>query len=170
MYFCEALEIAMDFEKESVEHYKKALQKINDRFARKALEFLIKEESDHIDRIERFNKSLMENEKFDVENECASDLKQRIFSFVKSTIDTSLNRLEAVDSDIKLYEKAMELEKRGYELYKNYLEKEEDERVKKFLEFLIGEEKQHYELLLQSKKYLEDPSYYFEDEGGWIFG
>lgn len=170
MYFCEALELAMDLEKESVEHYQEALQRINDKFAKKALEFLIKEEREHIDKIERFNKSLMGNEKFDVKNECASDLKQRISSFVKSTVDASLGRLGAVDSDIEVYEKAMEFEKRGYEVYKSYREKEEDERVKKFLEFLIGEEEQHYELLLQSKKYLEDPSYYFEDAGGWIFG
>jgi hypothetical protein len=28
----------------------------------------------------------------------------------------------------------------------------------------------HYNLLATTKKYLEDPSYYFEDYGGWIFG
>ena len=45
-----------------------------------------------------------------------------------------------------------------------------DERLKRFFGWLAGEEIAHHKLLAESKKYLEDQSYYFEEAGGWIFG
>lgn len=169
MYFCEALEMAIELENESVRHYQEILKKLNNKFAKKALEFLIREEREHVKKIKRFNKLVMESKNFDIEKECTSDLKKRIHTFVKSAVDATFEKLDVVRNDIDVYKNAMDLERRKYHVYQDYFEREKDERVKKFLTFLMEEEKLHYELLLQSKKYLEDPSYYFEDAGGWIF-
>ena len=169
--YCEALKLAFDFEKENQDFYIQKLQEVKDPLAKKALEFLIREDSRHIDTIIRFNRSLLGGEEFDDEMECSSELPQKVKELFKTIIDLSTARITADDSDIEIYEKAMELENKGYKMYKLYSESEELEyRVRKFFSFLAEEESKHYDLLAKTKKYFEDPSYYFEEEGGWIFG
>lgn len=167
--YCEALEVALDFEKEGMRHYKEALLKVEDKFAKKALEFLIKEEEEHIDKILRFNNFLLGSGEFDSEVECAIELPEKIHALIVDEVDRALEKLSSVGSDIEVYKSAMELEKRGFEMYAKNAEVESDERVRNFFNFLMEEEKMHYKLLQDSIRYLEDPSYYFEDAGGWIF-
>ena len=71
---------------------------------------------------------------------------------------------------MEIYDVALDMEKRGYSAYKNAsIDSKEDPRVQEFFKFLAEQEIVHYKLLQESKKYLEDSSYYFEDYGGWVF-
>lgn len=169
--YCEALKIALEFERENQEFYSQKINEVKSPLAKKALEFLIREDSRHIDTIIRFNRSLFGEEVFDQEKECSTELPEKVKELFKTIIDLSTSAISVDDSDIQIYEKAMELENKGYKMYKLYSEsKELDHRVRKFFSFLAEEESNHYDLLAKTKKYLEDPSYYFEEEGGWIFG
>ncbi len=169
--YCEALRLALEFERENQEFYTQKLNEVKDPRAKKTLEFLINEDSHHIDKIIRFNSSLLGNEEFDDEKECSSKLSEKATELFKIIIGQSTANITVEDTDVEIYEKAMELENKGYKMYKLCSEsKELDYRVSKFFAFLAEEESQHYDLLAKTKKYLEDPSYYFEEEGGWIFG
>ena len=170
IYYCEALESAMKFEERSRDFYHDSVDKVDDEFAKKTLEFLAQEEVHHMEKIRRVNEELIDASKdFDWAAYCTSDLPDRIEQHLKEMNSKRSEKIRPQMSDLEVYDLALDMEKAGYEVYKDYHEQTEDEKTKQFLEFLIAEEKVHFELIQSTKKYLEDYSYYFEDFGGWIF-
>lgn len=169
-FYCEALKEALLLEKEGKKFYEESLERVKNRFAREALNFLINEEERHIDTILRFNSSLLGKSDFDLEKECGVKADEKIKKLIElHVLDRVKKELKEAKTDIEVYEVAMDFEKRGYEFYRERAEKEENEKVKMFFEYLTQEEIKHYELLQQTIKYLSEPDYYFEDFGGWIF-
>ncbi len=168
--YCDALRFAIEFEKKSEDFYLMAKNRVNDEFAKKALDFIAADEEKHAKKIQAFNKALVKDIDFDLESECTSDLPDQLNDFVDKTIVKEEGKIEADANDIAIYDVALDMEKRGYDAYKNTsLDDDEDIRVKIFFKFLADQEIVHYNLLKESKKYLQDSSYYFEDYGGWIF-
>lgn len=170
MQYHDALKSAIDFEKKGEEFYLAAIQKTIDPFTRNTLQFLANEELHHIEKIEKFSQSLLAETDFDLEKETESDLPQRAKEYVGRVLQEKGEKISPQSSDIEIYDLALDIENSGYSMYKNAFESNSDDNLKKFFQFLMREEKIHYELLSASKKYLEDPSYYFEEFGGWIFG
>ncbi len=175
--YCEALELALDFEKKGEEFYRDSMQRVEDGFAKRTLDFLAREELHHIQKIEQFNEALIGNGKdFDFDAFCQTELPQRIEAHLKEFLSREEREIGPRSSDIDIYDTAMDMEKESYKMYKESYEALEvpsstnDKRTKQFFEFLLKEESLHYDLLAESKKYLQEPSYYFEDYGGWIFG
>lgn len=168
--YCQALATALEMEKKGKEFYEEALKKINNSFAKKAIEFLIAEEGRHIDKILRFNDYLLQRGDFDLDTECKLEADGRIMDFVLKTVKKGLKDLNSISTDVEVYEVAMNFEKEGYDLYSKMAAEEDDIRLNKFFDFLKEEEIRHFALLQNTLRYLQDPSYYFEDFGGWIFG
>ena len=168
--YCEALETAIEFERNGEVFYRELLEKVSDPFAKKVLEFLADEEVEHIRKIEVFNDSLLGKDWFDFEAECGLDLHERIRDLVQEKRQGANKNVNPSSNDLDIYDIAMLLESKSFELYKHALEEPQDEKVETFLRFLLAEEGEHYDLLASSKKYLADPSYYFQEYGGWIFG
>ncbi len=168
--YCEALKFALNFELKGEKFYRDSLDKVDDPHALKTLQFLAKEESSHIDKIERFNQSLLEEKEFNLSAECSTDLNQNVKGFLQEFIGKKEKEIREKASDIEIYDLALEMENSGYNMYKKAFEESEEESLRKFFNFLMDEESLHYNLISASKKYLEDPSYYFEDYGSWIFG
>jgi rubrerythrin len=167
--YCDALRMAYEFEREGMKHYRDASERVHDEFAKRALVFLAEEEERHLEKIDRFNAFLLGRGSFDLETECSIDSASRIHDFVSGIVRKSTLSPAELESDLAVYEEAMEVERQGYIMYRKAAETETDERVKTFLTFLMDEETRHYDLLMNTRRYLEDPSYYFEDAGGWIF-
>lgn len=169
--YCEALKLALEFEKENQNFYLQKLNEVKEPLAKRALEFLINEDTRHINTIIRFNRSLLGNKEFDLEKECSTYLPEKVKEHFKTITSLSVGQITVDDSDIEIYEKAMVLENKGYKMYKLYSESNKlDSKLRQFFSFLAEEESKHYDLIANTKKYFEDPSYYFEEEGGWIFG
>lgn len=169
--YCEALKFAIEFEHRSEDFYRGATGKVKNAFAKKALEFLAADEVVHAKKIEEFNTALINRRDFDLNAECRSDLPQRLDKFLDQVIKKERKEIKMDATDIDVYSVALDMEKTGYNAYKSaYNKEDEDPRVKQFFKFLADQEIIHYNLLAASKKYLEDPSYYFEEYGGWIFG
>lgn len=167
--FCDAIQFALEYEKQSQCFYQDSLLKVKNPFAQKALEFLIAEEESHIAKIITFNQYLLGKADFDLEKECITGLPERTKQFLISFTHKE-DKISSASSDIDVYNTALETEKKGYELYESIFKNTQDKRLKQFFAFLAAEEKAHYRLIEYSIKYLEDPSYYFEEAGGWIFG
>lgn len=167
--YCDALKFALDFEVKGEKFYRESIEKVDDPHAQKTLQFLAAEESHHIDKIERFNQSLINKEHFDLSNECDSKLVASIENYLDEFIKNKEKTIAEKASDVEIYDVAMEMENSGYQMYKKAFDENQDNRLRKFFKFLMNEESLHYNLILASKKYLEEPSYYFEDFGGWIF-
>lgn len=171
VYYCEALKAAIEFEQRSEKFYRDSIHKVKDEFAQKTLQLLADEEHHHIERINKANEALTkESGDFDLDAHCQTDLPRRIEKHLKEPLSKKADKIRPQISDIEIYDLAIDMEKAGYGVYKEHYQQSENKKTRKLLEFLIKEESVHYELLASTKKYLEDPSYYFEDYGGWIFG
>jgi rubrerythrin len=168
--YCDALRFAFDYEKKGEEHYRQAAEWATDKFAKQALTFLADEEVEHIRKIDEFNRHLLERSDFDIDAECRVSLPERVEAFLEEARLAGQIGDERVLSDIDVYDKAMANEKEGYEMYAAAEDSSDEDRLKRFFAFLADEEQTHYQLLAASRKYLEDPSYYFEEGGGWLFG
>jgi len=170
-YYCEAFKTAREFEQRSEKLYRDLIPKAKDKFARKTLTLLADEEHHHIKKIDEINEALTTNpEDFNLVAQCQTELPSRIEKHLKEVTKSKADKIRAQVSDIEIYDMAIDMEKAGYGIYKEHYQQSNDEKTRKFMEFLIQEESIHYEILASTKKYLEDPSYYFEDYGGWIFG
>lgn len=167
--YCEALRFAIEYEQSGEDYYRKAVDEAQDRFAKKALVFLADEEIEHIGKIERFNDSLLGRGDFDIDAECLPTLPERLNNLIASAKSDEKSQTSSL-SDSAVYDLAMATEKQGFEMYNDFREDSPDQRIKQFFGWLADEEIVHYKLLAESKKYLEDQSYYFEEDGGWIFG
>ncbi|MBI4743457.1 MAG: ferritin family protein [Actinobacteria bacterium] len=164
------IKFASDFEEKGNKFYLESIDRVKNIFSKRILEFLATEELRHLAKIKLFSQSLMEKDEFDVDKETESDLLERVKRFIQDFMQDKVKQITDILSDIEIYDFALGVEKNGYNVYKEFFEKSEDKKLKRFAEFLMNEEKIHYDLLADSKKYLEDPSYYFEEAGGWIFG
>lgn len=168
--YCDALRVAIEFEHNGEAFYRQLIDKVTDPFAKRILGFLAEEEVEHVRKIEAFNDHLLGNGEFSFEQECSLDLTDRIQALVEQRMKDAEKNVEPLADDIDIYDIALTLEQRSYELYERALGETDDERVETFFRFMLSEEQQHYDLLANSKKYLTDPAYYFEEYGGWIFG
>lgn len=168
--YCDALRFAIDYERKGEEYYRRAVDKAQNPFAKKALIFLADEEVEHIRKIEEFNQYMLGVSDFDLDSECAVGLPDRVMEFIDTAKAAGKPASPADLSDLAVYDLAMATEKQGFEMYASVRDSSGDERLKRFFGFLAGEEVIHHKLLAESKKYLEDQSYYFEEAGGWIFG
>ena len=168
--YCDALWFAIDYEKKGEEYYRRTGNETKDPLARKTLFILADEEIDHIRKIEQFNDHLLGTSDFDMNKECQLTLPERVKTFLSEVKEIAKESSGGEISDIGVYTTAMANEKQGFEMYSSVKDSSKDDRLKQFFGFLADEESSHYKLLSASKKYLEDPSYYFEDDGGWIFG
>ncbi len=168
--YCDALRFAIDYEHEGEKYYRQAAEKAQNALAKKALLFLADEEVEHIRKIEEFNQYMLGVSDFDIDSECAVGLPDRVMEFIEVSKTGGKPSSAAELSDLAVYDLAMATEKQGFEMYASVRDTTADERLKRFFGFLAGEEVVHHRLLAESKKYLEDPSYYFEEAGGWIFG
>lgn len=168
--YCDALRFAFEYEEKGEKHYREAAGAATDPFAKKALIFLADEEVEHIRKIDEFNRHLLGESEFDLEAECALTLSDRVERFLDESRQAGHIGRERNMTEVDVYDMAMKNEKEGYEMYASVEKSSADGRLERFFGFLAQEEQGHYKLLAASKKYLEDPSYYFEEGGGWLFG
>ncbi|MBE0448796.1 MAG: ferritin family protein [Actinobacteria bacterium] len=168
--YCDALKTAIEFERNGEAFYRQLIGSVSDPFAKKVLVFLADEEVDHINKIEMFNDSLLGKSEFDFETECNLELPDRVQALVQAKMRDTDKNVSPESDDLDIYDVAIALEARSRELYEQALNETDNERVETFFRFLLAEEREHYDLLASSKRYLSDPSYYFEEYGGWIFG
>ena len=88
--------------------------------------------------------------------------------FFSSNIDDFKLQLMGESSDLKAYEVAMGIEKKGSEFYKQAAESTEDIEAKELFEFLAKEEEAHYKALEGMHSYLMDPESWPMEEQEWF--
>ena len=167
----DSLKVAIDMEKDGYELYMKAAGKTANKLGKSTLKAIAAKELDHIKAIEEFSGRIRTN---------IADLNKAISliniknkkEYLMPIIEKLRNDLDAKmapDSDLeKAYEVAMRLEKESYDLYKKLAGETNDAQIKKFFEFLMGEENTHYELLQETLQYLNNPGDWFAEQERWI--
>jgi len=159
----EALNTALDLEKEGYDVYMSAAKKTGNKFGRATLEAIAKKELDHIKAIENYSKNI---------DAAISMINPRDKKYyirpIMEAIKSNLDSVPSKDLELeKAYKIAMGLEQRSYDLYKRLASEAENAQVKKFFEFLMGEENIHFELLQETLEYLDKTGDWFREQERW---
>lgn len=157
----QALEKALDFEKEGYEFYKKIAAEMQNPLAKRLFESLAEQENEHMKRIKEIYGSLnfdVDSNHFQKAASIEEELKKLFFELEESRRKMPLDHMEG-------YKLAMEMEKKGYNMYREFAQSAASESERKFFEALIQEEKEHLNSLDNVYRFLtETPTWYSEEE------
>jgi rubrerythrin len=161
----EALKTALSMEKTGYDLYMKAAKKTSNKLGRSTLEAIASKELDHINAIEQFASKELNKAIESINPMSKKDYVRSIMDKLAKELDENIKP----DSDLeKAYKAAMGLEKSSYDLYRDLAEKSTDSQAKKFFEFLMGEENNHYQLLSETLEYLNKPANWFREQEKWV--
>ncbi|MFC1624656.1 ferritin family protein [Candidatus Omnitrophota bacterium] len=163
----DTLKKALEMEEKGFTFYKDIVKKVENDATKKMFEFLGKNELLHIESIKGFYDSLVKNGDFPELNldELMADRKKDISIFAMSIAELKGKAKES-DVDKEACEFAMEFENSGYRYYEAMRKDAKDEKLVKLLDFLLEEEKAHYDGIMKLHTYITDSAnwYMYEEE------
>jgi rubrerythrin len=71
------------------------------------------------------------------------------------------------DTDIEVYQEAIDFEKNGVEMYDKFYNEMQDDGARKFYAFLRDMEQEHADVLENTFQYLKDPDNWYMQQEGW---
>ena len=167
----EGLSLALRTETEGKNFYNEAAAKTNDSMSKSVFSSLAEQEDDHIKLINSFFNKLKETNEWDNIDEFIKKEGMKIEgvkSVFRTAYDTIEDKFNPPETNIETYKLAKEFEDKAVSLYKKLLNQAKDPQAKRFFEFLIEMEEEHYKLLDNTIRYLEAPANWFQSQEGWL--
>lgn len=162
MSFAEAVQAAINFERKGVTFYMELAAQTENRLGRRLFYTLAKEEVDHILTIESISRQIQRQETANVEGSVKQDnLEEEMKHYFQAFTVKDLQ--EKKHSNIEGYEMAMDIEQRGYEMYKKFYEQAQGEQEKEFFKMMMEEEQNHFSALQNVYYYLTSSSDWFSE-------
>ncbi len=170
----EALQIALKMEQDGRKLYQDSAARVTNPLAKRTLDWLADWELEHISLIKKFYTNLKEAGSWG-EVDAALEgqpMPKEEFKTIFQQARENLDELVAVDSEaLEAYKLARDFENKAVKFYTEQLERVTEEDGRKFYEFMLEQEKEHYEILDSSYRYLENPElWHAEEEGGMFDG
>ncbi len=167
----EALNLALRTEEEGYKLYKVGAEQSENEFVKKILQQLFKDELMHMDLIKRFYAILNESggwSQLSEEEKKYKGLGEKINTIFSEALEGMKSGKEEVsDKDLEVYQKAIEFEKKGVEMYTKMYSENQDEQAKKFYAFLRDMEQDHADVLDNTYQYLKNPDSWYLQQEGW---
>ncbi len=136
----QAYKIALRMEKDGIDFYHDLLDKVRDAEAKHEIEFLISQESEHLETFQGLLESAKEttDDNFE-EDDLVNYINSRVF-------DKSLEKQEAENMDHRhtALEEAMNMERRSMAFYESCLENSKSEATKSAFSRILDEERSHF--------------------------
>jgi rubrerythrin len=167
----EALALALRTEEEGYKLYKAGADQSNNEVVKKIFQQLFKDELMHMDLIKRFYGVLNESGGWSQLSDVEKNYKglageiNTIFSQALEKIKSGQG--EVSNKDLEVYQKAIEFEKKGVQMYAKLYAENSDEKAKKFYAFLRDMEQEHADVLDNTYQYLRDPDNWYLQQEGW---
>jgi len=164
-----AAKIAIQMEDEGYAIYVKAAKKTKNPLGRSTLQAIADKEVLHKKAIENFYNKLT-GKKYDgaliEENtQWSGKLKSEVLNDIKDEI----GKRSPEETDLsKSYDISMDLERKGYDFYKNIANTTDNQQAKDLFNYLAKEENLHFELLQDTHLYLSKPAEWFNKEEKWL--
>ena len=166
------VKMAIELEKEGYDFYLHSSAKSKNPLLSATLASLAEREFEHIEKIRQLQNQLLEDEQL------KSDWLKNVFvpPGKKELVETIVQKLKSIyekeaitnDQQTKIYETALQFERDSVELYEKLAAQEKDKVIKEFFLALVKEENQHYEILDETHKYLNNPGEWFKEQERWI--
>ncbi|GAB4339963.1 MAG: hypothetical protein Kow0037_25480 [Calditrichia bacterium] len=167
----EALELALQTEDDGYRMYKTAMEGELNELSRGLFSQLAKDELLHKDLIKRFYAQLNEAGTWAAvseEDKKAGEMKGKY----KTIFSEALQKMgksgkEFSESEKEAYQKAIEFEKNGMEMYDRLYNETEDPQAKYFYGFLREMEREHMEVLENALQFVNNPDGWLIQNEGW---
>ena len=160
----ESLELAIDLEKEGHDYYLEQAKDPENPMVEKVLKSLASQELDHIEVI----KDISEGKPVSAGDLPKTDMEGQVKKVFDQFSDQEKKNWKAERTSV--YEHALELEEKLYNLYKELAEETEDKEEKEFFKAIMGEENKHYESIQNVLYYITDHDRWMADKEGEVWG
>ncbi|HTP05986.1 MAG TPA: ferritin family protein [Nitrospirota bacterium] len=160
----DALELAMNMEKDAIKFYSEAARKTKYPAGKKMFDTITEDEKRHLEMISQLIKGL------NVTHKDVSPMKnvKTVFESMKNEM---MKKVEASADELEAFKVAMKMEREGMEFYKKTLAGAKKEKEKALLERLIQEEQQHYAIFANTYQFLaETGDWFLWEERGIVEG
>jgi rubrerythrin len=157
--FSKAIRTAIKLEEDGIDFYQKASEKTFHPFGKKMFLSFAEDEKRHLTVLKEIlaNLKFSDFDRFFEEKNPREKIKT-IFREVRNEIR---ERVAANPDEVEALKIGMDMEWESVEFYQDALEKTQDSHQKAFFQRLIEEEKEHYELLQNTRSYLKDSGEWF---------
>ncbi len=154
----DSLELAVKLEEEGYEYYKQAAAETDNKLSKSVLESLAQQELDHKETFQEIaeGKGIISE---DVQHE---NIETEIKEVFENLSDKEQEAWK--EEEVEVYEQAMEMEKKIYNLYQEMVKESDDETEIEFLKALMEEENKHQESLQNVLYYMTQNEYWLADE------
>ena len=162
---------AIDMEERGNKFYKEQSAKCGNPLGKRTFTALSEDEIDHIKAIKAFYGSLLDAEKAAPLEDILSEIpKQRaIDKLFSQPIKELSEKIDVSTDDKEAYKFAMDFENEGFNFYKRHRQSTESAEVQNLLEFLMKEERAHYNILQSTYLYLYEPAEWFNQQEYTMF-
>lgn len=158
----EALKNAIKFEEDGYEFYKDIAAKMTQPLAKRLFESLAAQEKEHKKRILEIYDAEREGKEWKAENPALATMEDEVKALFRE-LDDEKKKIPL--DHIEGYKLAMEMEKKGFNMYRKFSQEAKSPREKAFFETLMNEEKDHLSSLDNVYRFLTgSEEWYSEDE------
>jgi len=140
----EALQTALDFERQGRNYYLRSSEQVADPVAQSILISLANDENAHANMIRRFYKILQKQRGWPA---AAGDLSAEESAVLQDILDKTVGKLGSEADYQKIYETARQMELQSRDFYQKQARASGDPDLMKFLQFLAEVEQTHLEAL-----------------------
>lgn len=162
------LEVALENEIRGRKLYSQYAGTVKSEVARRVFIHLANEELRHIEDIQKFIGSLEGKIAIDMAKIVKGGSLDKTKHFFGKLVDELKEVARPSDDDNKSRKVAMRIERAGYEYYKKGAETTENQKLKKFFEFLMKQEQSHYMLIKDAFDYANDPDSWYAEHEHWL--
>ena len=156
----EALKFAVQMELDGKKYYTQIAKESSNKVGKELYPWLASQEELHRQRFEEIYKSMSVNKEWPNINITPQKGQKPITLFSKAIKDASTS-LKAKKDEIDALQKAMDMEIKSRDFYKQWGEKSISAVQRKFFNSISAEEQGHYMVLVDYKEYLVDPTGWF---------
>jgi rubrerythrin len=156
----EALQFAIQMEIDGKKYYETAGAESTSKAGKDLFEWLAGEEDKHRQRFEHIYDEIKNSKKWPETPVKAGEAKN-IKTLFSEALQKTGRTIKAEPSELELVDKAIKMENKTYNFYKNTANSASYETEKNFYEEVATEERGHYLLLTDYREYLVDPAGWF---------
>jgi rubrerythrin len=160
----DALELAINMEKDAIAFYTEAARKTQHPAGKKMFQTITEDEKRHLEMVSQIIKGL------NITRKDTSPMKN-VKTIFESMKDEMMKKVAASTDELEAFKIAMRMEKEGLEFYRKTLAGSKKEPERALLELLIKEEQQHYDIFSNTYQFLSDSGNWFMwEERGIVEG
>ncbi|MDH7500148.1 MAG: ferritin family protein [candidate division NC10 bacterium] len=164
-----ALQKAILMEREGKKFYQDLANRTQNSQGKSMFEFLVKDEQSHIDKLQAEVDSLRGGGCLDPASFEREDRPRHRESFFARAKEEILPKLKGDFTDLDAVKIALDMENKGYAFYEKAAAQSPDPMVRGIFQYLMGQEKQHRELLTNTLIFLGAPLDWFGKEERHMF-